>query len=115
MGIALALDAGTAVYVPLDADADADPDCAALMAELVPHLAGPGDARWIARDAKRAQLVFGECGHEIGVPHFDVGKDVRVSSHELIDDGGHDVVVPEAVLLQERLKSRAGFTDHFDQ
>jgi len=69
-GVTLALDAHRAVYVPLAGTGD--PPAAEVLERLHPLVASPGDPRWIARDAKRTQLVFGEQGLEIGAPHFDV-------------------------------------------
>jgi DNA polymerase-1 len=69
-GIALALDAERAIYVPLTGLDD--PPSRERLEALLPLLTAPGDPRWIARNAKRAQLVFGEFGFAIGAPHFDI-------------------------------------------
>jgi DNA polymerase-1 len=69
-GIALAPDVESAVYVPLAGEGD--PPAVELLEALHPLLTAPGDPRWIARDAKRIQLVFGEHGLGIGAAHFDI-------------------------------------------
>jgi len=69
VGVAVATDADTAAYLPVGPEGFALAD---LLERLAPLIASPGRVAWIARDSKRIQMLFAECGSELALPHFDV-------------------------------------------
>ena len=74
-GIALAGEAGRAVYAPLGRGSLLAPAAlpfADAAEALGPLLAGPRRSPWLARNAKRVQSLFAEAGVELPLPAFDV-------------------------------------------
>jgi len=68
LGIAFALEAGRAVFVPIGDGGVAFTDLAARIAPLVQD---GGSVAWTSGDSKRLQMLFGENGFELAPPHFD--------------------------------------------
>jgi DNA polymerase-1 len=67
-GVAIAAGPASAHYVPLGGELGA----AALAEALAPAFAEDGPRRWVARDSKRVQTLFAECGFPPALPAFDV-------------------------------------------
>ncbi len=79
--LAFAIDSGRAAFVPL-----AGEGCLGLeelLEALTPICVDPARVGWQAEDSKRLQVLLGENGLELPLPHFDVG----VAAH-LLDAGG---------------------------
>ena len=70
VGIALARDAGRAVYLPVG---EGGLDFAELALELEPLIGAGGRLSWTSADAKPVEMLFAERGVELSVPHFDAG------------------------------------------
>ena len=67
-GVAFAGAAASAHYVPLGGELGV----AELAEALAPALGEAGPRRWIARESKRVQTLFAECGVALALPAFDV-------------------------------------------
>ncbi|MGI9591494.1 MAG: DNA polymerase I [Myxococcota bacterium] len=68
LGLAVARDAGRAVYLALG---EGGLDLADLAARLESLIGVGGAVAWTSTDAKQAQILFAERGVELSVPHFD--------------------------------------------
>jgi DNA polymerase-1 len=74
VGLAVALDAARAAYLPIGRrrlDAPPGLELAAVLDAVAPLLAGPPARRWLSRDTKRIQAAFAEAGHELAPPGFE--------------------------------------------
>jgi DNA polymerase-1 len=89
VGLAVALGAERAAYIPLKRaaeglfDGDSESLSLAAVSEAWAPLLETGRVSWIARDSKELQILFAECGVTLSPPHFDVS----VAAH-LIDPAG---------------------------
>ncbi len=98
VGLAVALDAGRAVYLPCGSGALAFDEIAG---RLQPLLGAPGNVAWIGRDVKPTWILFAERGFELAPPHFDVEI-----AGQLVDEGGARTLPALAVrFLGARLHS----------
>jgi DNA polymerase-1 len=88
IGIAIAGDVSSAVYVPLQGG---KLDLATVAETLAPLLAAPGKVAWVSGDGKRIQALFAEQGVTLAPPWFDV-----VIAADLIDSGRHHDVATVA-------------------
>ncbi len=68
VGLAFALDAERAVFVPLGEGGAAFADLAGRLAPLV---GSGGSVAWTSGESKRLQILFAEHGVELAPPHFD--------------------------------------------
>jgi hypothetical protein len=67
VGLALALDAARAVYLPIEGGLAFEE----VAARLEPLLGAGGSLAWSGCDSKQIQMLFGERGFEFAVPRFD--------------------------------------------
>jgi len=67
VGLAVALDAARAVYLPIGGGLAFEE----VAARLEPLLGVGGSVAWGGCDSKRTQMLFAERGFELAVPHFD--------------------------------------------
>ena len=68
VGLAVALDAARAVYLPIEGGLAFEE----VATRLEPLLGAGGSVAWSGCDSKKVQMLFGERGFELAVPHFDV-------------------------------------------
>ena len=67
VGLAVALDAARAVYLPIEGGLAFEE----VATRLEPLLGAGGSVAWSGCDSKQIQMLFGERGFELAVPHFD--------------------------------------------
>ncbi len=67
VGLAVALDAARAVYLPIEGGLAFEE----VATRLEPLLGVGGSVAWSGCDSKQIQMLFGERGFELAVPHFD--------------------------------------------
>jgi DNA polymerase-1 len=97
LGLAVALDATRAVYLPIGGDLAFE----AVASGLEPLLGVSGSVAWSGCDGKRIQMLFGERGCELAVPHFDV----EIAGQLLDPAGARALPALAAQTLGARLRS----------
>jgi len=97
VGLAVALDAARAVYLPIEGGIAFEE----LATRLEPLLGAGGSVAWSGCDSKQIQMLFGERGFELAVPHFDV----EIAGQLLDSAGARALAALAAQTLGAKLRS----------
>jgi DNA polymerase-1 len=98
VGLAVALEAGRAAYLPCGSGALAFDEIAG---RLQPLVGAPGNVAWIGRDVKRIWILFAERGFDLALPHFDV----EIAGQLVDEAGARTLPALAARFLGARLRS----------
>jgi DNA polymerase-1 len=97
VGLAVALDAARAVYLPIEGGLAFEE----VATRLEPLLGVGGSVAWSGCDSKQIQMLFGERGFELAVPHFDA----EIAGQLLDSAGARSLPALAAQTLGAKLRS----------